>query len=132
MVPEEGVKIALSYASCSGELRGEVTIKCGELKQVTITMGDNGPANDDIFEVVVNGDSVLTSSAPVRSVSTTITMPVGRHSLQMRGLAAPDGIGTYFISVSGGRLEGGPPLSGSNLTAGTVFTWTLVVEDNQP
>lgn len=111
-----------------GPLTGTTKVACGGVGSVTITMGDNGSLLDDIFEVVVDGQSVLTSSVPVTSISTTLDLTIGVHSLVMKGLAAPDGIGTYFISVTGGTLTNGPPTSGSNLTAGTSFSWDLIVD----
>lgn len=125
--PDDPVVLMGSLTGCGGLIQGELEVNCGELVMVTITMGDNGLLLDDIFEVVVDGESVLTSSVPVTSISTTIELTTGDHVLQMKGLAAPDGVGTYFINVSGGFLTGGPSLSGIDLTAGTVFTWTLVV-----
>jgi hypothetical protein len=119
--------ILASLQLCSKKVEGSATVTCGTVKVVTITMGDNGAANDDIYEVVINGSSVLTSSVPVRSVSTNLELAPGSYEFEMRGLAAPDGIGTYFVNVSGGTLTGGPPLSGRDLTAGSVFRWTLVV-----
>jgi hypothetical protein len=50
------------------------------------------------------------------------------YALEMAGKAAPDGIGTYFISVAGGQLLNGPPLSGTNLVPGVVHKWTLRVQ----
>lgn len=119
-------------ASCrpvfpTGYYTKSIDVSCGTT-DVTIEMGDNGPALDDIFEVRIDGQSVLTSNAPVRSVTTSKALSRGQHQLQMVGLAAPDGIGTYFIRVTGATLSGGPALSGTNLTAGTVFSWILEVQ----
>lgn len=102
------------------------SVKC-KTKDVTITMGDNGTLNDDIFEVVVNGKTVLTSSSPVRSTSTTITLPIGPHSVQMFGRAAPDGVGTYFVRFTGDVTVSGDALGGNDLTPGTVKNFTLTV-----
>jgi hypothetical protein len=105
----------------------KVSLACAA-RQVTITMGDNGSALDDIFEVSVGGKTVLTSSQPVRSTSTTITLPSGQTTVTMRGLAAPDGVGTYFISFSGARRVSGANLSGSDLTPGVVKTFVIEVQ----
>ncbi len=96
----------------------KVTMTCAT-SPVTITMGDNGSALDDIFEVVIGGRTVLTSNGPTRSISTTIQLPKGRTEVIMRGLAAPDGIGTYFISFSGAAVVSGDALSGTDLIPGT-------------
>jgi hypothetical protein len=102
-----------------------IDVDCGSAAQVTITMGDNGAALDDIFEVVIDGRTVLTSSDAVRSVSVTLNLPKGRTTVLMRGLAAPDGVGTYFISFAGARVVSGAT-SGSDLTPGV--TKTIVIE----
>jgi hypothetical protein len=91
-------------------------------------MGDNGNLLDDIFEVKVDGQTVLTSSAPVRSISTTLNLPAGNHGVQMIGRAAPDGVGTYFIEFSGATVVSGDPLSGTDLTPGVVKNFTIRVQ----
>ncbi|MHC4895409.1 MAG: hypothetical protein ACYTFV_19150, partial [Planctomycetota bacterium] len=128
--PEPTVELQGSVPLCGQVATKKVIVECGDLVPVTITMGDNGSLTDDIFEVVIDGDSVLTSSSPVVSISTVVDLAPGDYTFQMKGLAAPDGIGTYFVSVSGGVLSGGPPLSGSDLIAGAVFTWNLNVSNN--
>lgn len=104
-----------------------VTVSC-MTRNVTITMGDNGSLNDDIFEVRVNGVTVLTSSTPVRSTSTTIQLPAGTTAhVHMLGRAAPDGVGTYFISFSGARVIGGDQTSGTDLVPGAVKYFIIEV-----
>jgi hypothetical protein len=98
-----------------------VSFSCAGSGQVTITMGDNGSLLDDIFEVVVNGATVLTSSTPVRSTSVTLTLPKGRTTVLMRGLAAPDAVGTYFINFTGATVISGRT-SGSDLVPGVTKT----------
>ena len=121
---------AILVTECNSEPhRGEVGIKCSSgVSSVTIRMGDSGSILDDIFEVKVDGVTVLTSSVPVVSVSTTITLAAGPHTVEMIGRAAPDGIGTYFIEFTGATVTSGPPLRGGNLSAGTTFTFTIEVE----
>lgn len=104
----------------------DVTITCGD-GLVTIVMGDNGNALDDIFEVIINNETVLTSPGPVRSTSTNISLPRGRTVVTMRGLAAPDGIGTYFISFSGAQVVAGDPLTGTDLVPGATKQFTVEV-----
>jgi PKD repeat protein len=103
------------------------TVAC-ESKPVTITEGDNGNLNDDIFEVQIAGETVLTSSVPVRAVSTTVELAPGDHTVQMIGRAAPDGVGTYYISFSGATVIGGDPLTGIDLTPGVVKTFYIRVQ----
>lgn len=104
-----------------------VTVSC-ETKPVTITIGDNGFLNDDIFEVRIEGETVLTSSAPTRAISTTVELAVGDHVVEMIGRAAPDGIGTYYITFSGATVIGGDATSGSDLTPGVVKTFIIRVQ----
>ena len=97
-----------------------VKVNCQTLANITITIGDNGSLNDDIFEVRIDGETILTSSSPVRSVSTTIQIPIEDTWVQMIGRAAPDGIGTYYIRFSGASVIGGDHTSGYDLTPGKV------------
>ena len=112
---------------CGEPVKAEAEVACAT-GRVTITMGDNGNLLDDIYEVQVDGVTVLTSSVPVRSISTTIELPVGRHVVTMIGRAAPDGVGTYFITFSGARLISGDPTSGTDLTPGVVKTFIIEVQ----
>jgi hypothetical protein len=123
----DAVTFTATRQLCDGEEKKTVTVTCRS-RQVTITMGDNGSANDDIFEVRIQGRTVLTSSAPVRSISTTVNLAAGDHTVEMIGRAAPDGIGTYFIQFSGATVIGGAPLSGTDLTPGVVKTFTIRVQ----
>ncbi len=126
LTPAEGIRISAAASYCGRLLEGEVFVPVGEA-DVIITMGDNGFANDDIFEIILDGTSFLTTSVPERNVSKSVLLPNGDHTLQMAGRAAPDGIGTYFITVDGGVLLNGPPTSGTDLVPGVVHTWTLQV-----
>lgn len=112
---------------CGDQAEQTVTVTC-QSRPVTITIGDNGSANDDIYEVRIEGETVLTSSVPVRSISTTVQLAVGDHVVEMIGRAAPDGIGTYFISFSGATVIGGDALSGTDLTPGVVKTFVIRVQ----
>lgn len=104
-----------------------VDVQCAT-RDVTITMGDNGSLNDDIFEVRVDGVTVLTTSSPTRSASVTLPLPVGSsHAVQMLGRAAPDGVGTYFINFTGARVTSGDATSGSDLVPGAVKNFTIEV-----
>lgn len=111
---------------CGKSQRKNGQIVCNS-QPVMITMGDNGSLLDDIFEVRVNGATVLTSSVPVVTTSTTINLPPGEHSVTMLGRAAPDGVGTYFIHFSGIESYSGDALSGTDLTPGVQKNYTIVV-----
>lgn len=123
----DSVTFTVSRQLCDKTERKTVKVSCGS-RPVTITMGDNGSALDDIFEVRVEGRTVLTSSVPVTSISTTINLSVGNHGVEMIGRAAPDGVGTYFIRFSGATVISGDALSGSDLTPGVVKTYTIRVQ----
>ncbi|HEX2255011.1 MAG TPA: PKD domain-containing protein [Thermoanaerobaculia bacterium] len=123
----DGVTFTVRREICDETVEETATVSC-ETRPVTITMGDNGSANDDIYEVRIGGETVLTSSSPVRAISTTVQLPVGEHTVQMIGRAAPDGIGTYYISFSGATVIGGAATSGSDLTPGVVKTFILRVQ----
>jgi PKD domain/Dockerin type I domain len=133
MCPAQGssssdkVTFTVSRQICDKTEEEKVTISCSS-RPVTITIGDNGNLLDDIFEVRIQGQTVLTSSAPVRSISTTVNLAVGDHTVEMIGRAAPDGVGTYFIQFSGATVIGGAPLSGSDLTPGVVKTFLIRVQ----
>lgn len=129
-VPESGIEFNVEKEICDETQTLTEIIQCGLLRDVTITMGDNGFLNDDIYEVLVDGESVLTSSQPVRSISTTIQLPAASQSqVQMLGRAAPDGIGTYFIRFSGAMVISGDALSGTDLVPGAVKNYTIQVQE---
>lgn len=125
-LPGGKVTLTAEKSVCGVAKSDSIDVLCAS-GMVMITMGDNGSALDDIFLVRVDGQTVLTSSAPVTSVSTTVQLAFGEHTVSMSGLAAPDGIGTYFIQFSGATVVSGPPLSGSNLVPGVTHTWTIQV-----
>lgn len=116
-----------TWPMCDGPGRATEIVGCST-SDVQITMGDNGSALDDIFEVVIDGRTVLTSSAPVRSVSTLVPVPAGQTEVLMRGLAAPDNVGTYFIQFGGAAVVSGDALSGSDLTPGVTKRFIIEVK----
>lgn len=127
MGPVGTISVSSSYQMCSQNQSRSTSVACGS-GSVTITMGDNGTANDDIYEVVIDGRTVLTSNTPVRSTSVTVALPKGPATVLMRGRAAPDGIGTYFIDFGGATvLPGSAPLSGRDLTPGVTKTFLIEV-----
>ena len=123
------VTITAQKDICGQAQQKSATLSCtAGTGTVTITMGDDGSVNDDIFEVQVNGRTVLTSSTPVRRTSTTLDLPVGVNHVSMLGRAAPDGIGTYYITFSGDvESVSGAATSGDDLTPGTVKKFALIV-----
>ncbi len=125
---QETVTFVAEKDICGTVRRAEAQVSYGTA-MVTITMGDNGSLLDDIFLVEVDGQPVLTSQVPVTSISTTEELTLGEHTVVMRGLAAPDGIGTYFIQFSGATvLPGSDRLTGTDLVPGTFKTFFIEVE----
>jgi len=93
-------------------------------------MGDNGPILDDIFEVLLEGETILTSNDPVRRKSVTVEVLAGSTQLvQMVGRAAPDGIGTYLIIFDGATVVGGDPTDGRDLTPGVIKNFIIGVQE---
>ncbi len=120
-------ELNFTLQACGDSLSTSVTPPCqgGEV-DVLVAIGDNGSANDDIFQAAIDGVVVLTMNAPTRRTSTTVQLAPGDYNLTMRGLAAPDGIGTYYVelSVDGSLIFS---RSGSNLSAGTTFNFPFSV-----
>lgn len=117
---DPNVTITAALDICGKMATIERELSCSS-KPLTISMGDNGSALDDIYEVVVNGTAVLSSNSPVRSKSITLQLTAGStNTILMLGRAAPDGIGTYFINFSGAASISGSNTSGSDLTPGVV------------
>ena len=99
---------------------------------IAISFGDNGSANDDTFALFVNGQLIHSMSAPARSVGPfkIDNLKTGVvHTVQLRGITAPDAIGTYYIKFSGDDIDSieGDSYTGSDLTAGASKTWKLLI-----
>ena len=114
------------------EVRGEESNKVRlEIlsSDVSINFGDNGSLNDDTYALYVNGNLIHTMPSPTRSAGPfNLALYLGRHYVSLRGVTAPDDIGTYFISFSGNvSVLSGPALSGSDLTAGVQKNWVVEV-----
>ena len=124
--PVGDVRVSVTKDLCNRIASRSDTLSCGGA-EVTVTFGDNGSLLDDIFAVDLAGRS-FSSNSPVRSTSGTVTLPSGsQHAVRMRGLAAPDGIGTYFISFTGASIVSGQA-SGSDLTPGVTKTFSILVD----
>ncbi len=132
--PSPGPGVQLNYLLqgsapiCGDTQRVQVSARC-QATDVTITWGDNGTANDDIYELSIPAIGFTrTTSQPVTSISATVTLAPGDYEVRLIGRAAPDGIGTYFISFSGASVISGDALSGRDLTPGRVKTYTIRVQ----
>ena len=116
-----------SKSICSEAESIGVDVQCGG-STITITWGDDGAANDDIFELQVPEFGIQQApSTPSRSESVTFEAGPGDYTVRLVGRAAPDNIGTYFITATGGTLSG-DATSGDDLTQGRVKTFTLTVQ----
>lgn len=98
---------------------------------VSINFGDNGTANDDTFALFVNGTLIHSMPSPTRSAGPfDLDLVPGEHNVTLRGITAPDDIGTYFISFSGVTVLSGDPLTGDDLTAGVEKHYVIQVDTN--
>ena len=123
IVPQNAVTGAVRVA-VAGEESNSVpfTVESGT---VQVTFGDNGAATDDTFALYVDGKLIHSMAAPAYAVGPfTIALTPGIHEARLRGITAPDAIGTYYISISGDiQMLSGDPTSGSDLTAGVEKSW---------
>ncbi len=131
-VVPRGVATGNVWVEVDGEQSNPVTFSVEE-EIYAFTFGDNGNLNDDTFALYVNGALVRTMTAPARSVTGEIPLSPGRHSVSMRGITAPDEIGTYYINMPAGvRLVSGDATSGRDMTAGVTRSWIIEVSDSPP
>lgn len=97
---------------------------------VTFTFGDNGSANDDTFSLSVDSMHIYTMPSPTRSTTHNVELSQGEHTVRLKGITAPDNIGTFYIDITGNAtVVSGPSQTGTDLTAGVVKTWTINVEN---
>ena len=123
IVPQNAVTGVVRVAVAGEESNGVTfTVVSGT---VQITFGDNGAATDDTFALYVDGKLIHSMAAPAYAVGPfTITLTPGIHEARLRGITAPDAIGTYYITISGDiQILSGDPTSGSDLTAGVEKSW---------
>ena len=97
--------------------------------KVTIYFGDNGYATDDTFALYVDNKHIYSMGAPATAVGPfVLDLDGGQHTVMLRGIAAPDNVGTYFITITGDVWSiDGDPMSGSDLTAGVEKHWSIEV-----
>lgn len=126
---ESGRSVTLTSSKqlCNGVQSQSSNVNCGS-GSVTVFFGDNGRLNDDIFSVSIGGEQ-FSSSIPQREVRGTVQLPSQSEvTVTMRGLAAPDGVGTYYISFIGATVIGGDATSGGDLTPGVTKTFLILVD----
>jgi len=139
--PGEEADLSVSFAAGSASFVADASAPCEAPIGVTVSIGDNGVISDDLFEALIDGVVVLTSDGPVRDTASMRALLPGTYRLEVVGLAAPDGVGTYFVQVlGGGSTLSGPGgcsvsctrASGSDLPAGARLEWTLMVPREDP
>ncbi len=111
-----------------GEASNSVTfIQVGN--EVIFDFGDNGSANDDTFALFVDGFLIHSMPSATRHAGPiSLHLAEGQHSVMLRGITAPDEIGTYFINVKGNVLNiTGDPQTGKDLTAGVEKHYVIEV-----
>lgn len=86
-----------------------VTIQC-QTSTVWITMGDDGNALDDVFEVWVGGVRLIAPGYPVREVRERFELAHGDYTLELRAISVPDDIDTFFLEIAGATVLSGGPL----------------------
>ncbi len=99
--------------------------------EVKITVSDNGAAKDDAFALYVDGKYIGTMYAIPGDYRDTydLDLSAGPHTASLRGVEAPDAIGTYSISFQGVQALAGDPRSGDDLVPGVQKYYTFAVAD---
>jgi hypothetical protein len=84
----------------------------------SISVGDNGPAADDAFEVVLDDIKIgETFIGETNTISISNLRP-GKHNLKVTAIIAPDDAGTYGITLSDGLTFGN---GGTDFVEGTLI-----------
>jgi PKD repeat protein len=99
-----------------------------------VTFGDCGSVTDDTFALFVDGTLIHSMSSPAISVGPfEINLPEGPHNVVLRGITAPDEIGTYCIDFAG-AIENvqGASTYGDDLTAGVEKHWVVTISATEP
>ena len=129
VIVPRGVVTGNVWVEVNGSQSNAVTFTVEE-EIYTFTFGDNGAANDDTFALYVDGALVRTMTSPARTVTANVSLSAGQHSVSMRGITAPDDIGTYYITMpSGISVISGDATSGNDMTAGVTKSWVIEPSD---
>lgn len=94
--------------------------------------GDNGDLLDDVFQLRVNGQIVRNDPLAKRVIGPIeVALTEGQHIVELIGIEADDGIGTYYIDFSGDVLSvSGDLLEGRDLLQEDVKVFYLDVGPN--
>jgi hypothetical protein len=92
-----------------------------------ITVGDNGSAADDAFEVTLDGVVIGRTSIGASNTLTVAALTSGPHSLQVTCTIAPDNIGTYGVSLSQGvKFSDGSTSKSGEIPQGGSASFTII------
>jgi hypothetical protein len=129
----------------AGVVTGPVTVEVGEElsnevifmisgELVSIRIGDTGTTLDDTFGLYVDGQHIHSMLLPVYVVGPfRLALAEGLHEVVLRGITAPDAIGTYTIELTGHVANvQGDALYGDDLYAGVEKRWTITVGPPPP
>jgi hypothetical protein len=92
-----------------------------------ITVGDNGFAADDAFEVTLDGVVIGRTAIGASNTLTVPSLAPGPHSLQVTCIIAPDNVGTYEVSLSQGvEFTDGSTYESGELPQGGSTSFTII------
>ncbi|WP_341503849.1 IPT/TIG domain-containing protein [Gallaecimonas sp. GXIMD4217] len=96
---------------------------------VSIIYGDNGNLLDDVYKLKVDDQVIRDNGTPVRKLGPIeLALTEGEHKVEIIGIKADDGIGTYYIDFAGDVVSvSGDALEGRDLTPNVVKTFHINV-----
>lgn len=85
--------------------------------RVDIRFGDNGNNADDKFALWINNKQIGLTSSGARVFNISEQLQPGSYTVELKGIEAPDDIGTYYICFSDNVAinSGSNALSGRDL-----------------
>ena len=93
-----------------------------------ITVGDNGSAADDAFEIFLDGVRLGATSIGATNTLAANNLVSGNHILRIVGIVVPDNAGTLGVSLSQGlTFLGGGTTRSTTLPTGGEVSYTIIV-----
>lgn len=94
----------------------------------SVTVSDSGSLADDAFGVAIDGFSIGQTAIGASNTLAISNLKVGRHTLTLTVLVAPDNVGTYTVQLNDGLkfMDGSTSKSGS-APEGATLNWDFVV-----
>lgn len=131
VIVPEGIQTGVITVEINNELSNEYPF-IGP-SELLITFGDNGNLNDDVYKLSVNDDVIYDNSTPKRTVGPIrVSLEEGTHKVQLTGIRADDGIGTYYIEFAGNVSSvSGDAQSGRDLCPEVVKTCNIVIDSSE-